>query len=92
MIIRKTGPETESDYPERKIIWGHDFTHGDGEMERPFADDEPTQGHGWDTRSRWGSRPAREYEPKNGLLGRVWSRLRNVLEGQDPMGKGIPND
>ena len=79
MRIHDTGPETETDYPERNIIWGHDGAHGDGELERPFIDDVPTEGHGWDTRSRWGSRPARDFDDGDGLVRRFWSRVLSIV-------------
>jgi|KBSSwiStaDraftv2_1062776.scaffolds.fasta_scaffold96365_4 hypothetical protein len=75
MTIHDTGPGTETDYPEeRNIVWGHDGAHGDGELERPFIDDEPPEGHGWNTRSRWGSRPAMD-----DVVRGVWTRLRDVF-------------
>jgi hypothetical protein len=82
-------PGAETDYPqERKIIWGHDYgTHGDGDLERPFIEDAPPEGHGWDTRSRWGSRPAREFDGPYTVRG-AWSRVPRIFRvGQDPMGK-----
>ena len=88
MTIHDTGPGTETDYPEeRNIVWGHDGAHGDGELERPFIDDPPTEGHGWNTRSRWGSRPAREFDGPYTVRG-AWSRVPRIFRvGQDPMGK-----
>ena len=34
---------------------------GFGERDRPFIDDQPDRHYGWESKSRWGSRPAREF-------------------------------
>ena len=31
------------------------------ERDRPFIDDQPASKYGWEARSRWGSRPGREF-------------------------------
>jgi hypothetical protein len=35
--------------------------HGFVERDRPFIDDQPDPQHGWEAKSRWGSRPVREF-------------------------------
>jgi len=90
MRIHDTGPRTETDYPrKRKVSWGHDYgTRGGSDLERLFIDGEPTNGHGSETRSRWGSRPGREIDSNTdakrpaieGFFYRLWSRARSIVQ------------
>lgn len=39
----------------------HDGVPGVVLKDRPYIDDTPADRHGWEARSRWGSRPVREF-------------------------------
>lgn len=83
MRIHDTGPPSDVHAGPNQTAWGFDYgTRGHLDRERPFIEDAP----GWEARLPWESRPARDVErelgrwgpaPK-GLLGRAWSRLRDL--------------
>jgi hypothetical protein len=86
MRILDIGGKTEMDYPEAKATsWGNDYgPRGLIERDRPYLDDPPAHRPGEETRSRWGSRPAKEFgrdfqveaEPAQGFARRVWTGIK----------------
>ena len=90
MRIHDVGPRGEVAYPAAKeTAWTEDYCkRGFVERDRPYLDDDPTLQRGGESRSRWGSRPVREFgrdfEP-GGTLKSIfrlaWRRVRRALRG-----------
>lgn len=61
------------------------------ERDRPFIDDQPDRKYGWEGRSRWGSRPVREFgraldhtgAAVKGAFHVAWTRVTNALRNRD---------
>jgi hypothetical protein len=67
-------------------VSGGDF-RGFVERDRPFIDDQPDREYGWESRSRWGSRPIRQFGGAfargtarvTSLSYRAWTWVRTVV-------------